>query len=137
MREALAAAREWAADGSYDERVMVTYHVVELDDGEEGGDEEGGEVEAGPMPEAPGKCGTDEDDHDWRSPEWLGGCSENPGVWSLGGTTIRTTDVCAECGTYRDVTTSGSQRNPGELERTVEYREADEESEAWVREEGQ
>jgi len=133
LEAAMEEAREWASEGDYTERVMVSYHVGEVDDdGEEVGGEIGGEVEAGPMPEAPGECGVDEDDHDWRNPEWLGGCSENPGVWSLGGTTIVSTAVCSRCGTYRTVTDSGNQRNPGGLEREVTYNEADDQSEAWV-----
>jgi hypothetical protein len=53
--------------------------------------------------------------HSWSS-EGEGGCSENPGVWSLGGTTIHTSEHCAHCGLRRKVTMYGSQRNPGQCD---------------------
>lgn len=64
-------------------------------------------------------CGTSPDDHDWTS-EGEGGCSENPGVWSTGGTSMRFATHCRVCGLKRVQCTTGSQRNPGEHD-TVEY----------------
>ena len=58
-------------------------------------------------------------DHDW-SCEGEGGCDENPGVWSTGGTTIVTREHCTCCGLIRESVSLGSQRNPGERD-TVTY----------------
>lgn len=52
-------------------------------------------------------------DHEW-SGAGLGGCRENPGVWSKGGTTIVQRRACEHCGTVRTSTAFGSQRNPGQ-----------------------
>lgn len=74
-----------------------------------------------------------EDDHDWQSPiEVVGGIEENPGVWGHGGGVI-ITEVCAHCGVYRVTDTWAQDPSTGEqgLE-SVEYREADEDSLAWV-----
>jgi uncharacterized protein (TIGR02996 family) len=64
-------------------------------------------------------CGTDPDDHDWTS-EGEGGCDENPGVWSTGGTSMTFASHCRTCGLHRTEYHCGSQRNPGERD-TVEY----------------
>lgn len=133
LAEALDAARDWAAKGSYDTRTMVRVWAEELDaDGELTGDSASDEVEAGPDPEVP-PC-SDDSEHEWESPEWLGGCRENPGVWSPGGTRLVTVRVCRRCGTYRRTRHAGAQRNPGELETQVEYLPADANSLEWVRE---
>lgn len=136
LAEALETACEWASEGSYSERVMVRVWVQGLDeDGEPTDESLSGEVEAGPEPK-PEKteCGTEDEDHDWESPiELVGGCEENPGVWSTGGTSFHFEYVCSKCGMYKTVKTAGQQRNPGELEETIEYSAADERSLAWVR----
>lgn len=44
-----------------------------------------------------------------------GGCDDNPGVWSLGGTTLSFLSTC-ECGAERHEKSYGSQRNPGEID---------------------
>ncbi len=62
-------------------------------------------------------CGEDPDDHCW---EGEGGCDSNPGVWSVGGTTMQYVAVCSECGLRRTEVKHGSQRNPGEAD-SVEY----------------
>ena len=59
-------------------------------------------------------------EHEW-SRDGEGGCSENPGVFSTGGTTIVTSEHCVNCGLHRTWTRHGSQRNPGESD-TVKYR---------------
>jgi hypothetical protein len=64
-------------------------------------------------------CGDDPEDHDW-SGEDEGGCDENPGVWSIGGTAIQITEHCERCGLRRTQVDMGAQRNPGEGD-TVEY----------------
>lgn len=68
-------------------------------------------------------CGTSPDDHDWTS-DGEGGCNENPGVWSTGGTSMSFSAHCRCCGLHRTVDTTGSQKNPGEHD-TVEYRMLD------------
>ncbi len=71
--------------------------------------------------------------HDWQSPhEVLGGLKENPGVQGHGGGVI-ITEVCAHCGTYRVTDTWAQRPDTGEQGLTsVAYREADDESTAWV-----
>jgi len=58
-------------------------------------------------------------DHDWTF-EGHGGCTENPGVWSTGGTSMLYISHCLTCGLKRTERTTGLQRNPGERD-TVEY----------------
>lgn len=132
LDEALEAARDWAAEGSYDERVMVEVRVQEIDAGGAGiGDVHYTEVEAGPEPEEP-ECAS-VDDHDWQTPYHLvGGCRENPGVWGGAGTSMSFRSVCRRCGTYRLRRITGSQRNPGEVPETVTYEDADDASRRWV-----
>ncbi|MCA9591531.1 MAG: hypothetical protein KC657_39820 [Myxococcales bacterium] len=48
------------------------------------------------------------------------GCRENPGVWSVGGTTLVFSHTCQRCGCRRVETRYGSQRNPGQRD-GVEY----------------
>lgn len=64
-------------------------------------------------------CGDDPDDHDWTG-EGEGGCRENPGVWSLGGTAMSLDRHCRTCGLRRHEHSCGNQRNPGEHD-TVSY----------------
>ncbi len=63
-------------------------------------------------------CGDDPDSHDWTS-EGEGGCTENPGVWSTGGTSMLFASHCRTCGLHRSEHHCGSQRNPGEHDRTT------------------
>jgi len=64
-------------------------------------------------------CGYSPDDHDWTS-EGEGGCDENPGVWSVGGTAMRYQTHCRKCGLRRVEITTGTQYNLGEHD-TVAY----------------
>ena len=136
LEAALEAAQEWSAGGSYNERVLVTVWATEIDDDGERGESLTGEVEAGPEPEPDeAECGDSDNDHDWQSPyEVVGGIADNPGCWSSGGTAMEYLEVCARCGEYKRTHTAGSQRNPGELPRTVTYLPADAKSRAWVAE---
>lgn len=74
-----------------------------------------------------------EDGHDWQSPiEVVGGLRENPGVHGNGGGVI-ITEVCAHCGAYRITNTWAQRSDTGEQGlRSIEYRDADESSLAWV-----
>lgn len=56
-------------------------------------------------------CGPAADDHKW---EGVGGLSENPGVWSTGGTSMLFVRQCSCCGLIRREHNCGSQRNPGD-----------------------
>jgi hypothetical protein len=67
-------------------------------------------------------CGDSPDDHDWTA-EGEGGCDENPGVWSTGGTSMMFRTHCRACGLRRTEHTTGYQRNPGDHD-TVEYEAA-------------
>jgi len=55
-------------------------------------------------------------------------------VFSVGGTRLEFHCVCARCGIYRDSFDEGQQKNPGDLDKGVSYRPADEQSLAWVAE---
>lgn len=124
------AIRDWVSDGDWGSdgaRVQVGYV---LSDAEYVWPEEWIEVEIEPdhaalIRAASGdpqreSCGDDPDDHDWTA-EGEGGCSENPGVFGHGGTTMSFSTHCRRCGLHRCVTALGSQRNPGDHD-TVEYR---------------
>ena len=134
LEEALELAQEWSAEGSYDERCMVSCWAVLLENGEPVEPYAYGEVQAGPEPKPEAtECGDDDDDHDWQTPiELVGGCTENPGVFSTGGTRFDFHAVCARCGMYKHSWDQGSQRNPGDLDEGVEYEAAEERSLAWV-----
>lgn len=56
--------------------------------------------------------------HNWSRD--TGGCTENPGVWALGGTTYMFKSRCTLCGMERTEKRFGSQRNPGDCD-SVHY----------------
>jgi len=65
-------------------------------------------------------------DHQWVSTyDREGGCKENPGVWSLGGTTLVFNEHCEKCSLERTITRYGSQRNPEQADE-VKYRISEE-----------
>ena len=73
-------------------------------------------------------------DHDWQSPlSLVGGCTENPGVWSNGGTCYTTECVCAFCGCYATETDKGTQCHPSEAKIKVEIKQSDEASINWIK----
>lgn len=133
LESALETAKDWASEGSYDCRVMVTVYVRGIDDdGDETGEYASADVEAGPEPEEP-EC-VDGEEHVWEGPhELVGGIKENPGVWSNGGTTMTFHSVCARCGAHKHETSCGAQRNPGECDQ-VSYDEADAATKEWLKE---
>lgn len=61
--------------------------------------------------------------HDWTA-EGEGGCTENPGVWSTGGTSMSFATHCRKCGLHRTEYITGSQHNPGEHD-TVAFQQPD------------
>lgn len=127
MREALELAEELCRDGEWgNEGASVSVWVTEEDEDGEETDRRGITVEIEPdhshlIREATGRddrsCGNDPDDHDWTS-EGEGGCTENPGVWSTGGTSMSFASHCRTCGLHRKEMTCGSQRNPGDHDTT-------------------
>ncbi len=126
--EALEKAIEWIQGGEYgDESTYVSIWITDPD-----GVEQEEEVLCEREPEAP-DC-LDDHEHDWESPEWLGGCRENPGVWSTGGTGIHSVCVCAHCGVYRHWY---SESTPGQYPHVPErtkYEPADNASREWISE---
>jgi hypothetical protein len=118
MEDALEQAADLWKDGSWDSKCIIDLVVSELDvDGNEV-DTDYISVECGEDPEPP-SC--TEDEHEWDNPhEIVGGLKENPGVWSLGGTTLLFKSVCVHCGLIKRETHFGVQRNPNQCD-TVEY----------------
>lgn len=128
------AAQEYVDGGDWgngSETVWIDVYVTPVDDDGEAIDDERERITITLDAEEP-EC-EDGEEHDWRSPySVLGGLEENPGVWGHGGGVI-ITEVCAHCGRYR-VTDTWAQ-NPGTGEQgleSVEYRDADEYSLAWL-----
>ena len=132
MDAAKEKAEEMWQDGSWDGKCLIDVYIQEIDwDDNDVGDREEIEVECGEDPEEP-ECSEDEDEHEWESPhDVVGGLKENPGVWSLGGTTMLFKTVCRHCGIFREETHYGSNRNPQQCD-TIEYMEPDDDSLEWV-----
>src|SRR5262245_61541092 len=96
MDEAFEMAEDLCREGSWgDNGAAIDFFVTEEIDGEET-DRRSGTVEIEPDHEAlisrvtrwcGRSCGDSPDDHDWTA-EGDGGCDENPGVWSTGGTSL-------------------------------------------------
>lgn len=81
-------------------------------------------------PEVPGDC-----EHEWCSPHSVvGGCEQNPGVWAaVGGPGVEITEVCRHCGMYRVTETDAQSHHDGQYRGVrVSYRQADEDSLAWI-----
>jgi len=112
-------AEVWARGGDWgDEGEVVTVRYYwEDEDSTTEEMEESVDVEIEPDHDALIRAaGGDTDcDHEWTS-EGEGGCDENPGVWSLGGTTLFFRRHCRKCGLIRTETCYGSQRNPGQAD---------------------
>ena len=120
------AAEDLWSDADYgdgDYRVTVTWKATDAagDEIDTGSFERIGTTALPPCPEAA--------EHEWTS-EHEGGCSENPGVWGTGGTSLVISARCRHCGMQRTEHHTGSQRNPGECD-TTNYSDPDGE---WVAE---
>ena len=125
MDEAVSAAKELCEGGSWgDEGASVSVFVTKTVDGKEI-DRRDFTVEIEPDHDALiSRAGGDPDcDHDWTA-EGEGGCDENPGVWSTGGTSMTFSHHCRTCGLHRTEYHCGSQRNPGECD-TFSYTQPD------------
>jgi hypothetical protein len=117
-------ADEWCADGAWGDdgaSVEVYWHLYANSDQTEEMDSGSVTVEIEPDHDALIRAaGGDPDcEHEWSS-KGEGGCDENPGVWSIGGTSMMYAAHCTKCRLHRVNTTTGVQRNPGEHD-TVEY----------------
>ena len=73
--------------------------------------------------------------HQWESPAFLGGCSENPGVWSTGGNNFEDHEVCSKCGKYRitisEYEPNGTSITGGHLHR-IRYDDPSDASIRWI-----
>jgi len=125
-QEASDETAEWVAGGSWgdDGARIDAWYIISDEDGDEL-DRGSVTVEIEPDHDAliSAAGGDTECDHDWTS-EGEGGCDQNPGVWSTGGTSMTFCSHCRLCGLHRTEHTTGSQRNPGEHD-TVEYHQPD------------
>lgn len=131
LDEAREIAEQWLRDGDWNmetapKSIIVEADVITLDAEGDELDEERVEVRIDP-PEPP--C--TEEEHDWQSPQWLGGLAENPGVFGHGGGVI-IHEVCAHCGWYRIRNTWDQDSPNGDPVETLQYREPDEQSREWV-----
>lgn len=121
MDEAVEMAEELCRGGEWgDEGASVSVWVTEEDEDGEETDRRCITVEIEPDHDVLIKrAGGDPDcDHEWTG-EGEGGCRENPGVWSTGGTSMSFARHCRLCGLHRTEYVTGSQRNPGERDRVV------------------
>lgn len=135
MGQAADALAEWIREGEWPDAGARVRGFFTLEDADYEWDERSIEVDVPPnhaalMLAAVGGnadtlCGLDPDDHDWTS-EGEGGCEENPGVWSTGGTSHVFHSHCRRCGLRRVECTTGSQYNPGEHDTTAYAVPADE-----------
>lgn len=132
------AAQEYVNGGSWEDEPKtswVTVYVEEIEGKDEDGERILGDhvqytIEIEPTePRKMAECG-----HEWESPHSVvGGLRENPGVRGHGGGVI-ITEVCRHCGGYRITDTWAQNPQTGEQGlRSVEYREADDDSEEWIR----
>jgi len=136
LEEAMAAARCNIDAANYEvtQTIWIDYRVV----CKESGEEDGGIEQLDPLPPMCEVVFSDPDcasghDHDWCSPlEVVGGCKSNPGVHGHGGGVV-ITEVCSHCGCYRVTDTWAQRPDTGQQGLTsVEYRDADDASTAWV-----
>ena len=126
------ACQEWVDTGDWGNNAKTTWvtcHATPIgEDGEPVGDAESHTMELEPT--EPECCGGT---HEWASPlSVVGGSKGNPGVWGNGGGVIITC-VCRHCGCYLVTDTWAQNPENGEQGLTsTEYRESDEDSEAWL-----
>jgi len=115
------AVEEWVREGDWGEQGARVRAWYTLEDDDSEWQERSIEVDIEPDHEAliSAAGGDTECEHEWTS-EGEGGCDENPGVWSVGGTALVIKEHCTLCGLHRTHRITGSQCNPGECD-TVEY----------------
>lgn len=116
----------WLSEGEWPPLSRIEGQVYPQ--GLDSGDYDEGEISIRTDPPEEPSCPANGDGkHDWTA-EHEGRCTENPGVWFLGGTTFHFAAHCRRCGMSREETYHGTRRNPGERDR-VEYGDTDPE---WV-----
>lgn len=111
-------AVEWVGDGEWgpEGAIVRVWYEIEGTDISDSIDVEVEPDEDALMREA----GADSDcEHEWTS-EGMGGCDQNPGVWSVGGTAMVFKTRCIHCGLIKTERSPGCQRNPGE-HTTIEF----------------
>ena len=124
--EIASECADWCSDGEWGDdgaAVSVRWSLADEDGDEVDSGWETVEIEPDHDALIRDASGNPDCDHDW-TPENEGGCDENPGVWSTGGTSMSFATHCRKCGLHRIERTTGSQRNPGEHD-TVEYSQPD------------
>lgn len=126
LERAIERVKRLARCGDYDlsdggVSVHLSVRLAALPDGHEWHDEIGWDDDIDILPEEPECLVATE--HDWSSVH-EGGCTENPGVWSTGGTSMLFRSHCLCCGMSRVRRSTGSRRDPGESD-TVKYGEPD------------
>jgi hypothetical protein len=122
-QEAMQLAIDWWKDGSWENKTEIDIYVQEINpfDDDMRFPMEWETIEVGEDPPEP-EC--TEESHGWETPhEIVGGLKENPGVWSLGGTTMVYHSVCSHCGLQKREFKYGAQRNPGQLDKIEYFRE--------------
>lgn len=129
---ALDYAEEKWQEGSWDEKQTIQIYAQEIDwDEKTIGDSITRDIEVGE--DSPWAECYEADAHEWCAPfDLVGGLKENPGVWSMGGTTMVFKTVCLHCGCYKTETKYGVQRNPGQKDK-IEYTRSDAESHSFTK----
>lgn len=111
--EALAAAKDWYADGDWGQQDSTTWIEFCFGEADEDGNlgEDYETITITLEPEEP-ECTADE--HDWQSPHSIvGGIKENPGVWGNGGG-VKISECCMNCGCQKLTDTWAQNPNNGE-----------------------
>lgn len=121
LDEAREAAEGWLADGDWEPMTKVTGRIYPAGtDGRWCAHDRDYDVsittDEPDEPDCPEAA-----EHDWTS-EYEGGCRENPGVWSTGGTSMLFVSHCRHCGMERREVSRGMRRNPGERD-SITYSE--------------
>lgn len=120
--EAIEAVRAWVLEGDWDAggcAITVSLFDADGDDVWRGDvDVPANEVAIDPHGRRHKERGHS---HAWHRPVALvGGCDQNPGVWSTGGAGIVTVQVCA-CGAQRESRSAGGRRDPGQPAVRIAY----------------
>ncbi len=114
---------EWIRGGEWGDGKHICSAEYETDNGFSGNVT----IEVGEDDDPP-DCAEGQE-HSWESPQWLGGCTENPGVWSIEGNRILSKEVCSICGIYKNY--QSEDQNGREPNKTW-YEDADEYSIEWT-----
>lgn len=117
-----AQAQQWAQNGEWGDGGCVVIVRYTLRDAESEWAEQSTEVDIPANQNAliSAAGGDTSCPHEWTR-EGHGGCKENLGVHSDGGTAIMIGDHCTICGLHRVTRHAGSQRNPHESEINTIY----------------